>query len=158
MTTLLMLSLQGLEAKNSPTSLGDDDIPEAVLYSLVQKYRGFTLISSKQVGTAETMSYRAVIMGNGTLKEVALSPQGGIRGEVFLDGNASDYRSDQEQILLDKNFKRLLLAEGFSKKTYRRNVDHKYENRNRYYSRYGNPYLGYYPYRWYPRYYRIYWF
>ena len=158
MTTLLMLSLQGLEAKNSPTSLGDDDIPQAVLYSLVQKYRGFTLISSKQVGTAETMSYRAVIMGNGTLKEVALSPQGGIRGEVFLDGTAGDYRSDQEQILLDKNFKRLLLAEGFSKKTYRRNVDHKYENRDRYYSRYGNPYSGYYPYRWYPRYYRIYWF
>jgi len=156
MTTLLLLSMQDIEANHSLTSPGDNHIPQAVLYSLVQKYRGYTLISSKQVGEAGTKSYRAVVMGNGVLKEIALSPQGGIRGEVFLDGTPDAYRTEHEEIRLNKDFKRSLLANGFSKKTYRRNVDHRYEaNSNRYSARFGYPY--YYPYRYYyPRYYRVY--
>ncbi len=150
---LLLFGVQGLDAK---VELNNSEVPEAVLYSLVQKYRGYTLISSKKVGARDTEAYRAVIMRNGILKEIALSPQGGIRGEVFLDGHVDSYRQGQEQVYLDKRFRKDLLAQGFNKRAYRQNVDHRLESGDRFrYARY-NPYP-YYRYRfYYPRYYRIY--
>ena len=151
--TLLLFSVQGLDAK---IKLNDNNIPDEVLYSLVQKYRGYTLINAKKVGVRDTEAYRAVLMRNGVLKEVALSPQGGIRGEVFLDGHADHYREGQESVYLDKSLRKGLIAQGFNKKAYRRNVDHRVETNDRYrYARYNH--YPFYRYRlYYPRYYRIY--
>lgn len=142
-----------------------NQLPDAVLFSLTEKYRGYELISAKRIKQNDNESYRAIIYKNGDLLEVALSPNGGIRGEIMLDGAAENYSCqdcETYDIDLDKNLRRSLIDNGFNRKQYRRNLDHVYEpsrsNRN-YYSRNGynyNPYWGY-GYRLYrPRYYRIY--
>ncbi len=166
LTLLVLLSAQGIKA-NDPdpdkyiSSPMPDEIPEAVLYSLVQKYRGYKLINSHRIGAKDTESYRAILVGNGSLIEVALSPDGGVQGEILLPGHPDSYRDNQEEIILNKDLRRFLLADGFNKKEYRRNVDHVYEStsyNSRYYSGYGYPYYRYYryPYRFYsPRYYRV---
>jgi len=167
LTLLVLLSAQGIKANDpdfdkliSPGT--SHEIPEAVLYSLVQKYRGYKLINTNRVGSEYTESYRAILVGGGSLLEVALSPDGGVQGEILLTGYPDSYRDNQKEIVLDKKFRQFLLADGFNKKEYRRNVNHLYESNrynNGYYSGFGYPYYGYYryPYRYYsPRHYRFY--
>ncbi len=157
----------GVNANNEYFINLDNEIqlPDAVLFSLTDKYRGYDLISAKQVRRKRSESYRAIIHRNGELLEVAISPNGGIRGEIILDGLLDDYvceNCESYDLKLDKHLKRTLLDNGFSRKDYRKNLDHLYDPERSGRSYYGrnnfayNPYWGFRSRLYRPRFYRIY--
>ncbi len=158
---------QGVSANNEIIDALENDIqlPDAVLYSLTEKYRGYSLINARQVKRKRSSSYRAVIHRNGEILEVALSPNGGIRGEIILDGIVDDYlceNCEPYDLRLDKNLKRSILDNGFNRRDYRRNLDHLYDPSNSGRNNYNrnnfafNPYWGYGGRFLRPRFYRIY--